>query len=191
MNSNDELKNLWQQQPAARIPQGEDMLTVVIERTRKLDRQIASRNTREAGAALLLIAIFAVLAWHAPGWIDRIGWGLTSASGVWIVYYMRRFGAGPGRPDRDASVAAYTAVLEAGYDKQIQLLRTVKYWYLLPMWCGIAVAVVGQWLRTHQTPPAVLGMGIVTAGFIGVWILNERYGVRYLERLKAELPRND
>ena len=154
-------------------------MTVVIERTRKLDRQIASRNTREAGAALLLIAIFAILAWHAPGWIDRIGWGLTSAAACGLCTTCAD--SGP----------AYTAVLEAGYDKQIQLLRTVKYWYLLPMWCGIAVAVVGRWLRTHQTPPAVLGMGIVTAGFIGVWILNERYGVRYLERLKAELPRND
>ena len=167
------------------------MLTLVIERTRKLDRQIASRNTREVWGAVLVVLIFAVMAWRAPGLIERIGWGITSASGVWIVYYLLRTGAGPGRPERDASVAVYTAVLEAGYDRQIRLLRTVKYWYLLPMWSGIAVAVAGQWLRTDDTGAALRGMGIVTVGFVGVWILNERYGVRRLERLKAQLPRND
>jgi len=167
------------------------MLTVAIERTRKFDRQIASRNTRELCGALVVMVLFAVMAWRAQGLVERIGWIITSASGVWVAFYMLRHGAGPGRPDRDASVAAYTAVLAENYDRQIRLLRNVKYWYLLPMYCGIAVATFGQWLRTHLTAPALLGMGIVTAGFVGVWIMNERYGVRKLEQLKAELPRND
>jgi len=191
MNSGDELRDLWREQPAAPIRKGEDMLTLVIERTRKFDRQIASRNTREICAALLVIATFAVMAWHAQGLVERLGWAITSASGVWIIFYMLRRGTGAGRPDRDASVAAYTAVLAEGYERQIRLLRTVKYWYILPLWIGMAVASVGQWLRAGSVVGPAIGLGISSAVCIGVAILNERYGVRYLERLKEELPRND
>lgn len=191
MNSGDELRDLWREQPAVPVRKGEDMLTLVIERTRKVDRQIAARNTREICAALLVMVVFAIMAWHAGGWIERIGWTITSASGVWIVFYLMRHGKGPGRPDRDASVAAYTAVLAEFYDRQIRLLRSVKYWYILPMYCGIVVAALGQWLRWHDTAAKLLSMSIVTAGCIGVAILNERYGVRRLEQLRAELPRND
>jgi hypothetical protein len=192
MNSNDELRDLWQQQPAANIPQGEDMLTLVIERTRKLDRQIASRNTREYLAAAAVTILFGWFARRAAGFIERIGWTITAASGIWIALFLHRFGAGPGQPDRTATVAAYAAVLAENYDRQIRLLRNVKYWYLLPIWIGIATGIAGAWLRTHMPfwVPAVK-LGTITLTFAFIWALNEIWGVRYLERLKAQLPRND
>ena len=168
------------------------MLTLVIERTRKLDRQIASRNTRECLAAAAVTVFFGWLAWRAPGLLERVGWTITAASGIWIVFYILRFGGGPGRPDRSASVAAYAALLAQGYDRQIRLLRNVKYWYLLPIWVGVATGMVGTWLRMH-TPGWVLAvtLGSITATFALIWALNEIWGVRYLKRLKAQLPRND
>jgi len=195
MNSNDELRDLWQQQPAAPVRKGEDMLTLVIERTRKLDRQIAGRNTREVCGALFVAIVFAVMAWNAQGEIERLGWAITAASGIWIAYYILRFGAGPGRVDREASVASYTAVLAEGYERQIRLLKTVKYWYILPQWIGVTVAMLGSWVRLGGSAMAAigpaLGWAFASAVCVAVWMLNERYGVRCLVRLKAELPRND
>jgi hypothetical protein len=192
MNSNDELRELWQQQPATNVPQGEDMLTLVIERTRKLDRQIASRNTRECLVAAGVALFFAWVAWRVPDALGRAGWTIAAASMIWAAFYVLRFGAGPGSPDRSASVAAYAALLAENYDRQIRLLRTVKYWSLLPLWVGLAMGTAGGWLRLHAPVwVLVVELALITAPLVLVWALNEIWGVRYLERLKAQLPRND
>jgi hypothetical protein len=193
MNSNDELRDLWQQSAGEPARTGEDMLTLVIEKTRKMDRQIASRNARECLAAAAVTIFFGWLAiWHAPTAIERIGWTITALSGIWIAFYILRFGKGPGQPDRTASVMAYASVLAENYERQIRLLRSVKYWYLLPIWVGMAIGMTGVWLRLH-TPAWVLAvkLGSVTATFAFVWALNEWWGVRYLKRLKAELPQSN
>jgi hypothetical protein len=191
MNSNDELRDLWQQQPAAPVRKGEDMLTLVIERTRKLDRQIASRNTRESLVAAAMAIFFAWLALR-PGTIERVGWTITAASLILAIFYVRRFGSGPDSLDRIGSVATYTALLAANYDRQIRLLRTVKYWSLLPLWVGLTIGTTGGWVRLHAPVwVLVVQLAFITAGLAAVWALNEIWGVRYLEKLKAELPRND
>lgn len=168
------------------------MLTLVIERTRKLDRQIASRNTRECLVAAAVAIFFVWVAWRTDGAMGRIGWTMAAASMIWSAFYVLRFGTGPGKPDRSASVAAYTALLAENYDQQIRLLRTVKYWSLLPLWVGLAIGTTGGWLRLHA-PVWVLAVELVpiSAALALVWALNEWWGVRYLERLKAQLPRND
>ncbi|MGD0616933.1 MAG: hypothetical protein ABSB67_04650 [Bryobacteraceae bacterium] len=192
MNSNDELRDLWQQPAGDPARTGEDMLTLVIEKTRKMDRQIAIRNTRECLAAAAVTIFFGWFAWRAPGSIERIGWTITALSGIWIAFYILRFGKGPGQPDRTASVMAYSSLLAENYDRQIRLLRNVKYWYLLPIWVGMAIGMVGASLRTHeQAWVLAVKLSSVTATFAFIWALNEWWGVRYLRRLKEQLPRNN
>jgi hypothetical protein len=192
MNSNDELRDLWQHPAGEPARTGEDMLTLVIEKTRKMDRQIASRNTRECLAAAAVTIFFGWFAWRAPGFIERIGWAITALSGIWIAFYILRFGKGPGQPDRTASVMAYSSLLAENYDRQIRLLRNVKYWYLLPIWVGLAIGMVGASLRTHeQAWVLAVKLSSVTATFAFIWALNEWWGVRYLRRLKEQLPRNN
>jgi len=86
---------------------------------------------------------------------------------------------------------AYGQLLRESYDRQVRLARSVKYWYLLPMYVGLAVVSLGLWRRLHGAGqsgrPAVMSMVIVTVGFAAVWILNELYAVRCLEKLKREL----
>ena len=67
----------------------------------------------------------------------------------------------------------------------------VKYWYLLPPYVGILVAHLGLGLRLYAEGRnlwgAVAGIAAVTCIFVLVWIANEVYGVRHIERLKREL----
>ena len=67
----------------------------------------------------------------------------------------------------------------------------MKYWYLLPPYAGVMVANLGMWLRVHgenRNPWGVLVNVIIITGVFGVvWMLNEVYGVRYLQRQKREL----
>ena len=192
----DPLCDLWRSQsPSAssfsKEKEGEEMLTMVIERTRSFDRRIAVRNTIECVAAFLVAGVFAWFAWKAPSGLEKIGAAIVAASGLWIAYYILRVGSGPRPLDPGVSLNAYNQLLRASYEQQIRLLRNVKYWYLLPPYAGLAVANLGLWLRLHGEGKGAWGtlanMGVVTFVFGLVWILNEVYGVRYLERLKREL----
>jgi hypothetical protein len=193
----DRLNDLWRSEasssssPEQKEREGEEMLTMVIERTRKFDRTILLRNVRELVAAVIVTGIFAWFAWKAPSGLERIGDAITAASGVWITFYVLRFGAGPKALDPGVNLNAYNALLRENYDRQVRLARSAKYWYLLPMYAGLAVLSLGSWLRLHgagKSPWApVVSMVIVTAACGLAWVLNEVYAVRCLEKLKREL----
>jgi uncharacterized protein involved in response to NO len=195
---NDKLSNLWRSEASSssissqqKEKEGEEMLTMVIERTRKFDRRILLRNVREIVGAFIVTAVFAWFGWKAPSGLEKIGDAIVAASGVWIAYYIVRFGGGPKALDRGLNLNAYGQLLRENYEQQTRLARTVKYWYLLPMYAGLLVANLGFWLRMHGTGqsarPALVSMAIVTVAFGFVWILNEVYSVRCLEKLKREL----
>ena len=167
------------------------MLTLVIEKTRSFDRRIAVRNAIEYSAAAVVTVLFAWFAWRAPTLPERIGLSVVAASGVWITFYLIRFGSGPKPLDPGVSVNAYRQLLSENYDQQIRLLRSVKYWYLLPPYLGLLIANLGFWLRIKEsgTAPwvALTTMGIVTGVFVLVWMANEFLGVRHVEHLKRDL----
>lgn len=194
--SQDELSNIWQSQASSssttqKEKEGEEMLTMVIEKTRKFDRRILLRNVREVVAAAIVSGVFAWFAWEAPSGLERIGDAIVAASGVWTAFYMLRFGSGPGALDPGMNLNAYGQLLHESYDRQMRLARSVKYWYLLPMYVGMAVVSLGVWLRLHGAGhsgwPAFVSMAIITVACGAVWILNGVYAVRCLEKLKREL----
>jgi hypothetical protein len=164
---------------------------MVIERTRRFDRRIAARNAIECVAAALVVGMFAWFAWKTPSGLEKVGAATVAASGVWIAYYILRFGSGPKALDPGVSLNAYSQVLRTSYEQQIRLLRNVKYWYLLPPYAGILVGNIGLWLRMHgegKSPWSAVVNVIIVTGFFGVvWILNEVYAVRRLEKWKREL----
>jgi uncharacterized membrane protein (DUF485 family) len=195
---NDRLHELWRSEASStstssqqKEKENEEMLTMVIERTRKFDRAILLRNVREVVAAFIVSAVFAWFAWKAPSGLEKIGDAIVATSGVWITYYIVRFGGGPKALDPGLNLNAYGRLLRESYEQQTRLARTVKYWYLLPMYVGLLVTNLGVWLRMHgagqSARPAWVSMAIVTVGFGFVWILNEVYAVRCLEKLKREL----
>jgi len=190
--SRDQLCDLWQgdSHSIKRTMEDREMLTMVIERTRSFDRRIAARNAMECIAAVIVVGIFSWFAWRAPSTLEQLGFGMVAASAIWIGYYILRFGAGPGPLDPAASLNGYQQVLRANYEQQIRLLRNVKYWYLLPPFVGLLVANLGLCLRLGSVQGlwiALVTMATVTCIFGLVWIANEVYGVRYIERLKRDL----
>jgi hypothetical protein len=88
----------------------------------------------------------------------------------------RRFG----RDGPDFRVRGHPGA--AGYDRQIALWRSAKYWYVLPLYASMLTAFAG-----------VVAMSAAPLGFI--WWLNEGYAVRKLaaerESLAAMSPADD
>ena len=73
------------------------------------------------------------------------------------------------------------AIYRRELERQRDLLRTVTWWYLLPLLPAMVVLMLGQAIMRSQPAPALRGFGFVL--LLGVLIrqLNQR-GARKLQR---------
>jgi hypothetical protein len=107
------------------------------------ERTIRQRNRREVFAGVVVVAAFSALLWRGPGFMARIGFGLVIAGTLFVIHYIRTRGATrpvPMQGELAASVAVYRQELE----RQRDLLHNVMWWYLLPLFPGMAVLWLAQ-----------------------------------------------
>ena len=166
-------------------------MSIVQHRMRRFDRMIAGRNLLECIAAAVVMVFFGWAALHAPNPITRTGFLVIVASAAWIIFYMLRYGRPSISVDPSQSLTGYTRALVKSYDHQIRLLKSVKYWYLLPMYVGLLITSAGLFLQREKAGNLVwwdLGGPLVyTAVFAAVWWLNEVYSVGRLMDQRAKL----
>ena len=191
MNRPDDLERLWQTQPLQKEMRGEEMRQIIVKKTEMFDRKIRRRNLREYLAALFAVPVFLYFARIMPNSLARLGSVIVAAGVLWIVYYLWRHGSGPADPLPDQTLESYRRALIAKYDHQIRLLRTVKLWYLLPLYAGMMTLMAGlfhEGALKHSGTVFLTVYAVVVTVFCGfVWWLNEVRGVRKIERLRAQV----
>jgi hypothetical protein len=191
MNDEDELQKLWKSQSPCGSVKGNEMLEIVQKKMQKFDRMIAWRNRVECIAAAAVVIFFTWTAVYAPNIVMKAGSLVVAGGAAWIIYYMIRYGNAKVTVDASENLANYTQALVGRYDHQIRLLKSVKYWYLLPMYIGLLILSVGiSMQRAQQGAPAwvdVIGPAICTAVFGVIWWLNEGPVVRRLQSQRAQL----
>lgn len=104
--------------------------------------------------------------------------------GLWVVFYLKRYSGLSRTPAPDQSLASYRAELLDRYDRQIRLLKTAKYWYVLPFWLGMMLL---EFSRSTHDISFFAGVTFMTGILAVVWWLNEGPGVRHLRRKREEL----
>lgn len=179
--------------------EGRRHVDLVQRKTTGFDRLIAVRNWMECVASAVVMASFAYFAFKAHNTLVRAGCLIIAAGAAWIIFYLIRYGKGPSAVDPSLDLMSYTHALAERYDYQIQLLKSVKYWYLLPPYLGLVLATAGVFqeratagiLRWFDWIWPVLYTGLYAA----VWWLNEVYSVRRLQndrgRLLAMTPNSE
>ncbi|SRR5579864_5553599 len=187
----DELEQLWQAQPVETAMKGEEMRQIILRKMEKFDRTIRWRNLREVLASAVAGIFFGYLTWKQANGIARVGSALITAAMAWIIYYFWRYGSGPADPKPDQSATAFQNALVSKIDHQIRLLRSVKFWYLLPMYVGLLVFSTGA-IQDHAVAGTLswhdaIGPVLYTVVFGFVWWLNEGYGVTKLETWRTKL----
>jgi hypothetical protein len=191
MNNRDELRDLWTSQLPLVETKGEDIMTLVQKKIRKFDRMIAIRNLRECIASVVVAAVFGWQALRADDWLTRTGTLVVAVGSLWIVYYLLRHGRTSVGVDLSQSVLGCARVLVQRYDDQIRLLKTVKYWYLLPMYAGLLIVSAGQVAQGIKAGgirwPVFAGPVFYTAVFAVFWWLNEVHSVGRLQHERAKL----
>lgn len=107
---------------------------------------------------------------------------------VWIAGYMLRFGREPEAPDASADAETYRLALVARYDRQIRLLRNIKYWYLLPPYVGLMLLFASAFTgESHPGWAAYIAPVLVTVVYAGIWWLNEVCAVGKLRTARDRL----
>lgn len=191
MADHDELHQLWRCPAGCPSMKGEVMLALAMQKAHRFDRMIQMRNTFECAVALVMAAVFGRWAWHAPNTLTGVGRWVVAASMLWIVYYLLRYGREAAPPNPDQTLVAFQQALLGKYDHQIRLLRSVKYWYLLPPYAGlllISAGMLSDLVAAHLPMwPVSLAVAAYTLLFGALWWLNEIKGVQRLQRDRARL----
>ena len=170
-----DLMRIWQKNsPADADP--ETMARAIMAQTWRFDQKIFWRNAKEYAAGIALLVVFSGQLLMGR---DRIGAliGIVSVGFVMAYLWWKHRGLHPLDPMAD--VTTYRAALMARYDDQIQLLRSVPYWYLLPLSSLPIWMAAHGWRDHHAAGAIVMLVGVFALGAFVAW-LNVVWGVRRL-----------
>ncbi len=184
--STDELRQLWQSDINEAINQRE-LLRQLEQRTRRFDRMIRFRDLRESVAGLLITVVYLWFAFQAVSTLDRMSDLWLAACGAWIAFFLWRFSRLSRKPAPEQSLAVYRHELVERYALQIRLSKSVKYWYVLPLWVGLMLREAVHLMNGEDKTRVLIATVFVTLCSAFVWWLNDGPGVRYLERKRREL----
>jgi len=191
MNNPDDLELLWQTLPVATDVKGEEMREIIMQKMSKFDRTIRRRNMGEVTGALVGAIGFSYMASRQTYWVSRLGSAIIMATFVWIIYYFLRHGSGPADPNPDQNAAGYQRALIAKIDHQIRLVRSAKFWFLLPMYFGLLLLTAGD-LIAHAAAGKLtwidaVGPVFYTLVFAVIWWANDVYAAGKLLHLRTKL----
>jgi hypothetical protein len=171
----------WRQSP-------EELLAFVRSEARRFDRQILLRDLREVIAAALAAVLIAPTALHA-NLLTRVGTVVVIASLALIVVRLARARHAQ-RRDAVGSMHRPVALVlrseKAKIDGQIRLLETVLWWYVGPLWLGLAMVIVG---RANVSWAAAAWTAALTASSILLVRVNASVARRYLGPRRDRLAR--
>jgi hypothetical protein len=183
MTQDDELMQLWQQGVSS-TPDGAEVARLAARASmRRFNRLIARRNVIESLAAACVMTFFG---WNVVIGHHRVASALSFASVSFVIAYLWWRHRHTIALDPAANAETYHAALVAELDRQIGLLRTVWYWYLLPLYVPPVLQSVSLWEKSRAA--TLVFMAVVTAFYIGLGVLNARVGVKRLltERSRLE-----
>lgn len=182
------LMELWQSGGTSQTGETFDMKRQIEGWAHAFDRRIFWRNVLEYGASLIVLVRSGLE--FASG--ER-HWTVPLTSVVitlFIVSYIWQKNRRARPADPDASAADYRAALLARIDSQIALAASARYWYVLPVWIFFVVVFAAGIVRTPDPARiAQFAMEFLLGTSIAVLIvwLNERYGIRRLQRTRKRV----
>jgi hypothetical protein len=186
MTPTDELRQLWQSDISEAINQRE-LLSELQRRSRNFDRANRRRDLRDIVAMLVIIVVYFWFAVRAGNTLERVADVWLVVCAVWFIFYVRRYARISRKPVPEQTLGVYRQALVERYDSQIRLAKSVKYWFVLPMWLGQMLYNVAYWLNGGKNFKFVMVTIVVTAVNVLVWWLNEGPAIRYLKRKRREL----
>jgi hypothetical protein len=174
-NGDDGLLRLWQESvidtpDAQRLARSMGRMALA-----QFDRAILHHDLREYGAFVFLLLFFIGQAGVGG---DRVQAAVGITGGLVVVSYLWWQHRRSSPLDPSADGRAYQAALLDRLDGQIRLLKSIRYWYLLPLYLPVVWTVAETWRRSPWV--AVVGWAAMTAVYVVVAWRCERVAIRRL-----------
>lgn len=183
-----ELKLIWQKQtiqPVSRLLD-DGLVEQMKKKMRRLGRTLFWRDVREIGACALLIAWVGAKFSAKNSWLSSAGGIVVILSCALITLELLRARRAQHAFLNPASVREFLDAEAARVARQIRLLQSVLWWYVAPLFLGMALMVLGD-AGTFRGKALALVILFLVGWFIH-WL--NQYAVRkMLLPLKVELER--
>ena len=181
----DVLKRLWQEQrldlPA--LPD-ERQIAMIKRKMKDFNRIIFWRDFQESVVAIFLVIGFGVAFFYVSTLLARIGCVIIVLASTFVGWYLFHRKRRAARVDLDATIIQTLQYELRKIEAQIELLRSVLWWYILPLSIGAVVFYFGlQSLLLSRVVFLLFMMALNT------WIyrLNQRAVEKTLLPLKHEV----
>jgi hypothetical protein len=160
--SDNDMTDVWKSQPVESV---EISLAEISRKANKFEKRIWWRNLREYVAGAIVIASFGyyISAFHSL--LTRTGCALVIAGMLFVVFALHKRGSTRIAP---TDLAFHTCVEfhRNELQRQRDLLRGVRTWYLLPLVPGLFVFEGGLLRQALQQPNASSRVGAIITPFV-------------------------
>lgn len=163
-----ELEHLWQkQQPIEPSPENIGQIAATVDAVdRKFRRKIWWRDLREIGAALVVAAFFGIVGQTWLRW-------LAVASCLFVVAWIIRSRMMVRPPREVPNVIGRLQQMLRETETQIQLVRSLFWWYLLPCAVAMFAMVLDSPPRNCSSSRLLILFGPVIPFFLAIYWLNQ------------------
>jgi hypothetical protein len=170
-----ELIQMWQENTFPSSGSPPDLSHQLSGMVKKFDQWIRWRNIIEysAGVVVLIRSVFDIASGERLLFAPLTG----IAAVIFVMTYMWKQHRIIQRLDPVANVTTYRAALLERLDRQIRLLHSVRYWYVLPCWIFFVTVLASGILQGRRFVPLMMEFLTVTALCVVVIWLNERVGL--------------
>lgn len=181
----EDWREIWRNGSANAAPDATAVLHIAHEvrgKARHFERMVAWRDAREILGALLVAAVFAVVAWlnlsaGRPSWTCWIAAALPLGVAVFLLVDRTRARRHSRPRGETVSVELERAIEQARH--QFWLLTNVQWWYFLPLGASVATIALHVLLYSSESWAVRVAvaslMGAVTVGlYVALWRLNQR-----------------
>lgn len=184
---------MWQGSAFSQPADPAELARTIEQTIHQFDRSLFWRNSREYAGGGVMLLVFAAAAFTHSRVVPVPLFGMAAVA--FVLGYLWWKHRTDHSLDPTADAREYQAALLERFDRQIRLLRSVRYWYFLPLylWVFAATAVNALHRPAHVSPWAhALGLsaGLVFVTIVFIWLarLNERYAA---SRLAAARKRTE
>lgn len=179
--TDEEWARMWQGRMAS-AEDPERVARTIMAQVWRFDQTLFWRNAREYAAGIVLLVVFVGQLGLGD---DRVGALVGIGAVGFVIGYLWWKHRGLQPLDPAADVIAYKAALLARIDGQVQLLRSVTYWYLLPLSLPPLWQAVHVWDKSPWA--ATVSLAVVVALFAFLRWLNVTRGVDALLATRANV----
>jgi hypothetical protein len=185
-----ELQALWQSQPPGKDVGSAIALNLIRELAQGFEYRIARRNRREYAGAAIAVVLFGLSVFTKSSVLLRIGSGMSIVAVIAVAYMIHRRGSVRTLPS-DLALTSAIEFHRVQLERQRDLLRSMWWWYLLPLTPGVLVLEIGQALAQPEHTWRIIFWSVVMfLLMVGVYALNWRAAARVqrqIDRLKENL----